>query len=125
MYWISLLKVRWHILIPLLILDVSYISIYIYCVLKLHRQQKIANKLMDKQQKVLLNFEKDKLSVFFCGTGAKLDLNYEGIVSIELKNVFFNNLPVFIKKENLEDKPFIQETLKNISNRTISNVLRV
>lgn len=119
LYWIFVLKNTWYILIPVLILDMFQISIYIFCISKLYRQQKLANKLIDKQQKILLNFKEKELSVFYCGTGDECVYSYEEIVSIELKNVFLNNLPVFIKKESLGDKTFTDKISKNISSRSV------
>lgn len=72
----------------------------------------MANKLIDKQKKFLLNFKEKELSVFCCGTGDECVYSYEEIVSIELKNVFLNNLPIIIKKESIGDKIFIDKMLK-------------
>lgn len=112
LFWIFVLKNSWHILIPVVFFDVLQISIYVFCLFKLYRLQKLANKLIDKQKKFLLNFKEKELPVFCCGTGDECVYSYEEIISIELKNVFLNNLPIIIKKESIGDKIFIDKMLK-------------
>lgn len=72
--------------------------------------------MIRKEKKVKLVFEENELLVFLCGTGVKQVFQYESVAGLELKDVFLLNVPIFLKKENLEEKEVINEKLKYILN---------